>query len=226
MSNLIKVDLHVHSDSSYDCCTTIEEFRYAFDQGVINRIAITDHSVIELAFELKTLFGDKIIVGEEVMTSGGEIIGLFLTKQIPKLLTPEKTIEEIRKQGGVVYIPHPFDLNRSGIGRYEHADKIMEMADIVEVFNSRCFTQTPNEKAHEYAEMHDCIVSAASDAHDWKDIGTSFVELEDFATAEEFLVSMKKAVLHKHKMAMTGFLTPARNKLYKKLNGYGYPFDK
>lgn len=218
MSNLIKVDLHVHTNSSYDCCTTLEEFRKLFSRNLVDKIAITDHSVIGLAFELQKEFGDKIIIGEEIMTSGGEIIGLFLTKEIPKLLTPEKTIEEIKKQGGIAYIPHPFDIRRSGIGKWIEYEKIMKSADIIEVYNSRCFTQTPNEQARKFAEENRKLMSAASDAHDWKDVGTSYVVLENFKSPKEFLKNMEKAVLSENKMTMRGFFSPAKSKIHKKFD--------
>jgi predicted metal-dependent phosphoesterase TrpH len=196
----------------------VNDIREVFEAGEIDYIAITDHSRIELAYELKKEFGDKIIIGEEIMTTHGEIIGLFLEKEIPKFLSPEETVEEIRKQGGLVYIPHPFDGRRSGIEKYEKYEEILDAADIIEVYNSRCFTQTPNEEAYEYALSHEKLMAAASDAHGPKDIGVSFVEVAPFSNAVEFLDRMKNATLSRNKMHVRGFFSPTKSKIQKRLN--------
>lgn len=216
MSTRVRVDLHVHTDSSPDCCTVLEDFEAIFESGVIDKIAITDHSIIGLAYDLKKRFGDRIIVGEEIMTTGGEIIGLFLEKEIQKHLSPEDTIHEIRKQNGVIYIPHPFDYRRSGIQNYENYEAIMKDSDIIEVFNSRCLVNTPNEKAENFAKEQGILMAAASDAHGPKDIGTSYIEINDFKNVEDFLLNMRDAVLVKNKMTVRGFFSPTKSRIQKR----------
>jgi predicted metal-dependent phosphoesterase TrpH len=214
----IRLDLHNHSNSSYDCRTTVSEFKRVFDADRIDRIAITDHSVIGLAFELKKIFGDRIVIGEEVMTNEGEIIGLFLSKEIPKGLSPEETIEEILKQNGLVYIPHPFDTRRSGIGKSPNHIDIMKRAHIIEVFNSRCFTQTPNNLALEFASKYNILKSVGSDAHTWDEIGRSYIEIEDFQSPQELLHNMKQASFIKRKTKLKYLFSPTVNKIIKKFN--------
>ena len=212
----IRIDLHVHSNTSYDCCTQIEQFRKVFERGVVDKIAITDHSKIGLAFELKKIFGDKIVIGEEIKTNEGEIIGLFLSKEIPKGLSPEETIDEIRKQNGVVYIPHPFDKRRSGIGKSKRYEDIIKRADIIETFNSRCFTQKPNGIAKEFATSHNIIKACASDAHMPGEIGRSYIEIEDFNDASTFMENIKNANLNRRKTKFRYLLSPTFNKIIKK----------
>ena len=216
MSSKIRFDPHIHSETSYDCRTTIDQFKKAFELNKIDKIAITDHSKINLAFKLKELFGDKIIIGEEILTTHGEIIGLFLEKEIPRGLSPEKTIEEIRKQNGVVYIPHPFDARRSGIYQYDNYKEILMMADVIEVFNSRCFTQKPNNLAFEFAQKNNLIQGVGSDAHNWQEIGKSYIEIDEFSNKDEFLINLKQASLVKRKMNLKYIFTPTINKILKK----------
>lgn len=212
----IKIDLHMHSESSYDCLTSLEEFKKVLDSNVLDKIAITDHSKIDLAFKLKEIYKDRVIIGEEIMTTDGEIIGLFLTKEIPRGLTPEKTIEEIRKQNGVVYLPHPFDKRRSGISKYSNYLSIIKNADIIEVFNSRCFSQIPNKIAQQVAIDQHKLEAAGSDAHSAREIGRSYIEMEDFVTKDEFLINLRSASLCKRKMKFVSLFDPSISKLKKK----------
>jgi len=211
------VDLHIHSESSYDCRTTFEEFKTVLQNNIIDKIAITDHSCIGLAYKLQQEFGDRIIVGEEIMTSHGEITGLFLTQEIPAGLSPEHTIEEIKKQGGIVYIPHPFDKRRSGIIHYTGYKHILKKADILEVFNARCFTQAPNIAAKTYALDENKLQAVGSDAHSPSEIGRSYLEMDDFTNSKEFLRSLASAHLICRKMKWKSYITPTYNKIMKKL---------
>ena len=111
-----KIDLHTHSILSYDGGISRQEYINALNNKILDCIAITDHNEIDFALNLYKDFPKNIIVGEEIMTNDGEIIGLFLKKLIPKHLSVIKTIELIKEQNGLVYIPHPFDLMRAGIG--------------------------------------------------------------------------------------------------------------
>lgn len=213
----IKIDIHVHSETSYDCLTTLEDFKNILNSNRLDKIAITDHSKIGLAFELKEIYGDRIIIGEEIMTTHGEIIGLFLHKEIPRGLSPEETIEEIRKQGGIVYIPHPFDKRRSGIFRYDNYVEILKSADIIETFNSRCFSQIPNQLAKAFAYENMMPEGVGSDAHNADEIGRSYLEMDDFSDAKEFLENIQSATLVKRKMRIKYIFVPTLSKYLKKL---------
>jgi len=152
---LIEVDLHMHTDHSGDCATPVDKLlQTARDRG-LGAIAITDHNEVSGALEARRIaegMGDiKVIVAEEVKTAEqGEVIGLFLEEKIPKGLTMAETIAEIRAQGGLVYVPHPFDRFHS-VPDYEHLLDIVEEIDILEVFNPRVAVTAFNEEAERFA---------------------------------------------------------------------------
>jgi predicted metal-dependent phosphoesterase TrpH len=112
---MLKVDLHTHSVASPDGGISESQYQQVLNKGTLNCIAITDHNEVDFAIAMNKKFGDKIIVGEEIMTTQGEIIGLFLTEKVPAGLSPEETVKQIRKQGALVYIPHPFETFRHGL---------------------------------------------------------------------------------------------------------------
>ncbi|HEX6455595.1 MAG TPA: PHP domain-containing protein, partial [Solirubrobacterales bacterium] len=155
---LIEVDLHMHTDHSGDCATPVDVLiQTARDRG-LGAIAITDHNEVSGALEARKLaeeLGDiKVIVAEEVKTAEqGEVIGLFLEEKIPKGLTMAETIAEIRRQGGLVYVPHPFDRFHS-VPDYEHLLDIVEEIDLLEVFNPRVALTSFNEEAVRFARKY------------------------------------------------------------------------
>ncbi len=152
---LIEVDLHMHTDHSPDCATPVEVLlETARDRG-LGAIAITDHNEVSGALEARRIAaemgGIKVIVAEEVKTAEqGEVIGLFLEEKIPRGMTMAETIAEIRRQGGLVYVPHPFDRFHS-VPDYEHLLDIVEEIDILEVFNPRVALTAFNEEAESFA---------------------------------------------------------------------------
>ena len=155
---LIEVDLHMHTDHSPDCATPVEVLlETARDRG-LGAIAITDHNEVSGALEARRIaeqMGDiKVIVAEEVKTAEqGEVIGLFLEEKIPKGMTMAETIAEIRRQGGLVYVPHPFDRFHS-VPDYEHLLDIVEEIDVLEVFNPRVAVTAFNEEAERFARKY------------------------------------------------------------------------
>ena len=134
---MIKVDLHVHTRYSMDCKTSLEDIYNECKRKGISKIAVTDHETIEGALKFNKLYPDLVIVGEEILSSHGEIIGLFIHKHIESRQSPEKVIEEIKRQGGLVYIPHPFDVFRAGL-KEEKLRALIDKIDIIEIFNSKC----------------------------------------------------------------------------------------
>lgn len=153
---------------------------------------ITDHNTIEGALRYKKLYKD-VIIGEEIKTQNGEIIGIFLNKAIPKGLSMAETLEKIKSQGAISYVPHPFDaMRRSAV------QKIDFKADIIEVFNSRVIKQEYNKMAENFANENNLIKAVGSDAHLISEIGTSYAEMEEFGSEKEFLKNLKKAKLIKN----------------------------
>ncbi len=200
----IFVDLHMHTDHSPDCATPVEVLlATARDRG-LGAIAVTDHNEISGALaarEVAEEMGDiKVIVAEEVKTAGqGEVIGLFLEEKIPRGMTMENTIAEIRRQGGLVYVPHPFDRLHS-VPDYEHLLEIVEEIDILEVFNPRVALTAFNEEAERFAAKYRIVPGAGSDSHVAQGLGSVMIRLHDFDGPEEFLEAMRNAdIVRKHK---------------------------
>jgi predicted metal-dependent phosphoesterase TrpH len=201
---LVEVDLHMHTDHSPDCATPVEVLlETARDRG-LGAIAVTDHNEVSGALEARRIaeeMGDiKVIVGEEVKTAEqGEVIGLFLEKKIPRGMTMAATIAAIRAQGGIVYVPHPFDRFHS-VPDYEHLLDVVEEIDVLEVFNPRVALTAFNEEAERFARKYRIVPGAGSDSHVAQGLGSVRVRIHDFDGPREFLEAMRDAdITRKHK---------------------------
>jgi predicted metal-dependent phosphoesterase TrpH/glycosyltransferase involved in cell wall biosynthesis len=200
----IHVDLHMHTDHSPDCATPPGALLEAAKAAGLGAIAITDHNEVSGAFAAREIAeeigGIKVIVAEEVKTAEqGEVIGLFLKERIDRGMTMAETIAEIRRQGGLVYVPHPFDRLHS-VPDYEHLLEIVEDIDILEVFNPRATLAAFNEEAVRFAEKYRIVPGAGSDSHVAQGLGSVKIRLHDFDGPEEFLEAMRSAdIVHKHK---------------------------
>jgi predicted metal-dependent phosphoesterase TrpH len=192
----IHVDLHMHTDHSSDCATPVETLLATARDAGLGAIAITDHNEVSGAFaaaEAADEFGVKIIIAEEVKTAEqGEVIGLFLKEKIERGMTMAETIAEIRRQGGLVYVPHPFDRLHS-VPDYEHLLDIVEDIDILEVFNPRVALTAFNEEAERFAAKYRIVPGAGSDSHVAQGLGSVMIRVHDFDGPEEFLEAMRDA---------------------------------
>ena len=186
-----RVDMHAHTRVSFDSLNHPEAMLTAAREHGIDRLVVTDHNRIDGALLLRQMDGERIIVGEEVKTAEGiDIIGIFLEELIPKGTPARETCRRIRDQSGVVYIPHPFDLHRSGAGPL--LDDLDEWIDVVEVHNARCLRPESNRRADAWAEAHGKLKGAGSDAHTIREIGRGFVEVPPFAPdRESFLAALR-----------------------------------
>ena len=193
---LIDVDLHMHTDHSSDCATPVEVLLATAREQGLGAIAVTDHNEISGALDARAKaaeFGVKVIVGEEVMTgSQGEVIGLFLEEKIPRGMTLAETIAEIRRQGGLVYVPHPFD-RMHAVPDYEHLLAVVEHTDAIEVFNPRIAIPAFNEEAVRFAGKYRIVAGAGSDSHVAQGLGSLRIRMRDFDGPEEFLASLADA---------------------------------
>jgi predicted metal-dependent phosphoesterase TrpH len=194
----------MHTDHSPDCATPVEVLlETARDRG-LGAIAITDHNEVSGAMAAREIAEDmsdlKIIVAEEVKTAEqGEVIGLFLSEKIPKGLTMAETVKEIRRQNGLVYVPHPFDRLHS-VPDYEHLLDMVDEIDILEVFNPRVALTAFNVEAERFAQKYRIVPGAGSDSHVAQGLGSVRIRLRDFDGPEEFLESMRGAdITRKHK---------------------------
>jgi len=200
---LIDIDLHMHTDHSPDCATPVEVLLETARSQGLGAIAITDHNEISGALEARELaasYGVKVIVAEEVKTADqGEVIGLFLAERIDRGMTLEETIAEIRRQGGIVYVPHPFDRLHS-VPDYEHLLAVVEDVDVLEVFNPRIAIDSFNDEAVRFARKYRIVPGAGSDSHVAQGLGSVRIRLRDFDGPREFLEAMRDAeIVRMHK---------------------------
>ncbi len=193
----MKVDLHVHTFHSMDASTTFEELLSRCLETGLGAIAIADHGTVEGALEFKKIAPFEVIVAEEVLTPYGEIMGMFLTETIPSG-SVEETIAAIRKQGGLVCIPHPFDPLRSSALDAKVIEVLAEKGqiDIIEVLNARIILESGVRKADKFARKYNLLRGAGSDAHGPDELGNAWLEMPPFQTKEEFLAALAKAEIH------------------------------
>jgi glycosyltransferase involved in cell wall biosynthesis len=191
---LIDVDLHMHTDHSGDCATPVEALLGEAKARGLGAIAITDHNEISGALEAREKAdGIKVIVGEEVKTADqGEVIGLFIEEKIPRGGTLQEVIAEIKRQGGLVYVPHPFD-RLHAVPDYPHLLDVLGDVDAIEVFNPRVAISSFNEEAVRFAEKYRIVCGAGSDAHVTAGLGSVRIRMRDFDGPDEFLESLRDA---------------------------------
>ena len=193
---LIEVDLHMHTDHSHDCVTPVDVLLATARERGLGAIAVTDHNEISGALDARAKaadYGVKVIVGEEVKTADqGEVIGLFIEEKIPRGMTLAETIAEIRRQGGLVYVPHPFDRLHS-VPDYEHMLDVVADVDAIEVFNPRVAISEFNDEAARFAAKYRIPAGAGSDAHVPQGLGSVRIRMRDFDGPEEFLESLRDA---------------------------------
>jgi predicted metal-dependent phosphoesterase TrpH len=187
----VRVDLHLHSRYSHDSRTTLDELIERSHECGLDRIALTDHNSVEGAIELARIAPELAIVGEEAKTREGEVIGLFITRRLPPYLHPEEVMDLVHDMGGLTYVPHPFDRNRS----HFRAERIVELADridIIEVYNPWC-DAAANAAAAAMAADLDKVAAAGSDAHSVHELGRTWMEMDAYADVQDFLVKLKSA---------------------------------
>jgi len=213
---MIKIDLHTHSVGSPDGGITLEEYAKLLDDKVLDMIAVTDHDSIDQALAIQNKLGPRIIIGEEITSLEGEIIGLFLKQKVEPGLSAIKTVQAIKSQGGLVYIPHPFETMRKGITK-SAIDSISDEIDIVEVYNGRAVFQNKGPQALTWARLNDKIGAASSDAHGLKGIGTTYSSVETVPTKESFLEVLKTARLTTKHPPLLSLFYPKYNRFRAKI---------
>lgn len=216
---LMKIDLHCHTEASADCITPIAQIPARCEARAIRVQAITDHNEIWGAQKLQELVAANghplgVIVGEEVSTTEGEIIGLFLHEKIPAGLSPEETVERILVQGGLVLLPHGFDPLKRFRLQDAARERVAGQIHIVETFNARISRPSWNRAAVAWAEKCGKLMSAGSDAHTLADIGEAWVEvpLQPITNPEQLLMALQGGV------PMGEWTHPVRAYAYKLLD--------
>lgn len=187
------VEFHCHTDASKDSLTRPADLIKMARKKGIDRLVVTDHNSTAGAFEAQALDPQLIIVGEEIMTTKGEILAAYVTEEIPAGLPPQETIKILKAQGAFISVSHPFDRLRKGGWLEEDLLEIIEDVDAIEIFNARCMNPLFNVQAKAFAEKYDLAGTVGSDAHAAFEVGTSVMVLEQFEGAEGMRKAIKQA---------------------------------
>jgi len=184
-----------------DCNTSLDELIRRCQELGINCVAIADHGTIEGALKLKAMAPFKVIVAEEVLTPNGEIMGMFLSETIASGLSASEVIARIRGQGGLVCIPHPFDVLRGSALDSDTIEKLatQNQIDLLEVINSRSILKRSVDHARAFALKYNIAQSAGSDAHTLPEMGNAYVEMPDFNGRDDFLWAIAKGKVCGHR---------------------------
>ncbi len=217
MNKTVKVELHVHTKYSYDSCTLLHEIIEACKKKKIDVLAIADHNEIRGAFRLQKIAPFQVIVGQEILTREGEIVGLFLKESISSGYSMDETIKRIKKQGGLSYLPHPFDMTtRKTSISSDFLGQIVEKVDIIEVYNGRTIFSSDNKKALSLAKDKNKLMGVGSDAHTKYELGRNYLLMQEFETPGQFLDSLRKAKLVKRPVMSWVFLITKWQRFKKK----------
>jgi predicted metal-dependent phosphoesterase TrpH len=190
-NGLLRVDLHLHSNYSHDGQSSLQELIDRSRECGLNRIALTDHNTVEGAQELARLAPELTIVGEEVKTREGEVIGLFITGRVAPYLMPEEVMDLIHEMGGLTYLPHPLDRRRANF-RPERVVQLADRIDIIETYNPWC-EASANAAAARLAADLGKVTATGSDAHGIQELGRSWMEIEEYKDPAGFLEKLRDA---------------------------------
>ncbi|GAP14112.1 predicted metal-dependent phosphoesterase [Longilinea arvoryzae] len=184
MEPLWRVDFHCHTDASRDSLVNPEALIARARQRGIDRLVITDHNRIDNALRVQVLAPDRVVVGEEIKTTRGELLAVFVREWVPPNLPPDEALARLREQGAFISVSHPFDLQRYG---WQLPDllAIAPLVDAIEVFNARCLDARMNLDAAEFARQHNLAGTVGSDAHTLGEIGQAALLVEPFSSPEE-----------------------------------------
>ena len=193
---MLKVDLHMHTHFSHDSTAPSRSIVERCLKTGLSHIAVTDHNTIAGALEVQSMAPFPVIIGEEIKSSAGDIIGLFLAEEVPKGLSPMDTVRAIKGQGGLVMVPHPFDRFRPSAIKYAALQEILPSVDIIEAFNAHDLLMRDNERAAAFGKEHRLVAASVSDSHTPLELGRTYMEVPEFdGTPEGFKEALSKATL-------------------------------
>lgn len=191
---MFKVEFHCHTRCSKDSLTSPAGLVKACRRKGIDRVIVTDHNSIAGARVAQALAPELVIVGEEILTTRGELLAAFVTEEIPAGLSPQEALLRLKEQGAFISVSHPFDIYRNG--HWDEADlmEILPDVDAIEVFNSRCWSPEFNRQAREFAERHKVPGTVGSDAHAALELGRSLLLLEQFQDPGELRAVIRQGI--------------------------------
>ena len=194
IADMLRVEFHSHTNASKDSLTSPADLIAAARRKGIDRLIITDHNIIAGARAARALDSKLVIVGEEIMTTRGEILAAFVIEEVPAQLSPAETIQRLKDQGAFISVSHPFDRMRSGAWQEADLLAILPFVDAIEVYNSRCMFPGFNRAAKRFAEKHNIPGTVGSDAHAAFEVGRSLLLLEQFEGPDEMRKVIRRGI--------------------------------
>ncbi len=193
MLAVIRVEFHCHTVLSEDCLVPPQRLVQCAARKDIDRLVITDHNTISGALIAREKDPTRVIVGEEIMTTKGELLAAFVSTEVPPGLAPLEAILRLRDQGAFISVSHPFDVHRKGAWLETDLLDILPFVDAIEVYNSRCIEAHHNVEARRFAERHAVAGTVGSDAHTCWELGRSTQVLPEFGSADELRRVIRQA---------------------------------
>ncbi len=215
---MLRVEFHCHTVFSKDSLTSPQKLVDACSRKGIDRVIVTDHNTIAGAQAAQALAPERVIAGEEIMTTRGEILAAFVREEIPAGLSPKETIRRLREQNAFISVSHPFDEFRSGGWKEEDLLEILPLVDAIEVYNSRCMRPIFNRRAMVFGKRYDVAGTVGSDAHAAFELGRSLVLLEPFEGPDEMRKVIRNAKYQKRWSPPWIHLTSRYATLRKRIN--------
>lgn len=212
---LIHCDFHCHSKYSKDSLASPKRIIETCIKKGIQRIAITDHDTIQGALEAHQLDPSRVIVGEEITTTKGELLAFFVKEKVPSRLTPYQSIAQLHKQEAFISVSHPFDTSR----KHWDAQTLRDMApdiDAIEIFNARCMVRNANQLAFEFAQKYNLLGTVGSDAHMLLEIANAFSTIPQFDDKTSLKNALKEATFHVNSSGLWVHVYSVFAKLLKK----------
>ena len=192
---LVRVDMHCHTNYSRDSVIAPDVMTARYVRAGLDVVCVTDHNTIDGALHMQRIAPFTVVVGEEISTAEGELIGLFLEQAIEPGLSASDTVRAIHAQNGVAVVPHPFDRLR----RFRLDGAVLESIaleiDVVEIFNSRTLLMSDNERTASWARSKGVVMGGGSDAHTPGEIGTAYVEMPPFDGPAQFLTALRQGIV-------------------------------
>ncbi len=215
--SLIRAEFHCHTEYSPDSMVELEALLEACDERGIDKIAITDHGSIQGALKAHQMDPERVIVAEEIETPEGEILGYFMTEEIPQGLSAVEVVRRLHGQGAFISLPHPFDPHRSW-WRDRTLDQILPYLDGLEVFNARCRREEYNKEAYAFALEHGKALMAGSDAHAVSELGRASMTMPWFNDAESLRAAAREASISGELSGLYVHMVSAFARVAKKFN--------
>jgi len=216
---MLQVEFHCHTVFSSDSLTSPQELVDTCHRKGIDRVVVTDHNTIAGALAAQKLDSELIIVGEEILTTKGEILAAYVIEEVPPLLSPQETIKRLKDQGAFISVSHPFDRLRRGGWHEDELLEILPDVDAIEVYNSRCMNPNFNRLARAFAEKHNVPGTVGSDAHAAFELGRSILLLDQFEGPDEMQMVIRKGVPQVKWSPPWFHLSSRYASIYKKLGG-------